>query len=132
MARRRCSFIKAGGERCKGIATAGATLCYAHDPSRAAERSRNASKAGKAGGNGRASARTDVAEARSYTKGLISGLLKGDLARDTATGAFMGLNTLARLIELERKIIEQDELLERLEVLERREAMRESAGRNHR
>jgi len=35
-----------------------------------------------------------------------------------ATACFMGLNVLARYIELERKIREQDEVLERLEALE--------------
>jgi hypothetical protein len=38
--------------------------------------------------------------------------------RDTATAAFMGLNVLARYIELERKIREQDEVLERMERIE--------------
>jgi hypothetical protein len=42
-----------------------------------------------------------------------------------ATAAFMGLGTLARYIELERKIREQDEVLERLEALE---ALEEQPG----
>ncbi len=40
------------------------------------------------------------------------------MERDTATAAFMGLNVLARYIELERKIREQDEVLERMERIE--------------
>ena len=114
----RCSFIKAGGEQCRGIATGGAALCYAHDPARAEERSRHASKAGRTGGNGRSSGLSETAEAKRYIRVLVSKLLKGEVERDVATAAFMGLGTLARYIELERKIREQDEVLERLEALE--------------
>lgn|GEM_PF-3948483 len=35
-----------------------------------------------------------------------------------ATACFMGLNVLARYIELERKIREQDEVLDRMERIE--------------
>jgi hypothetical protein len=130
IATRRCSFIKEGGERCRGIATAGATLCYSHDPARAEERSHNARKAGRAGGNGRPSPSADAAEARAYTKMLISRLLSGDLARETATAAFMGLNTLARVIELERRIKETDNLEQRIEALEQRHRVEQSQLRN--
>jgi hypothetical protein len=114
----RCTYIKAGGERCKGIASGGATLCYSHDPARAEERKRHASRAGRAGGNGRPGGLSETAEAKRYIRGLVAKLLKGELARETATACFMGLNVLARYIELERKIAEQDEILERLEALE--------------
>ncbi len=40
------------------------------------------------------------------------------MERDTATAAFMGLNVLARYIELERKIRDQEEVLERMEKIE--------------
>ncbi len=118
MANRRCSFIKAGGERCRGTATGGATLCYSHDPARAEERSRNARKAGRTGGNGRPSGLSETGEAKRWIRALVSRLLQGTVERDTATAAFMGLNVLARYIELERKIREQDELEERLVELE--------------
>ncbi len=114
----RCSFIKAGGERCRGTATGGASFCYAHDPARAEERSRNARKAGRTGGNGRSSGLTETAEAKRWIKGLVHRLLKGEVERDVATACFMGLGTLARFIELERRIREQDELEERLAALE--------------
>jgi hypothetical protein len=121
VATRRCTYIKAGGERCNGIPTAGATLCYSHDPARAEERKRHASKAGRAGGNGRPSGLSETAEAKRYIRGLVAKLLKGELARETATACFMGLNVLARYIELERKILEQEEILERIEQLEQAE-----------
>lgn len=114
----RCSFIKPGGGRCKGVATAGATLCYSHDPARAEERSRNARKAGRAGGNGRSSGSSETAEAKRWIRGLVAKLLTGEVERDTATAAFMGLNTLARYIELENKLKLTEEIEERLQALE--------------
>jgi hypothetical protein len=44
--------------------------------------------------------------------------LQGTVERDVATAAFQGIKVLARYVELERKIREQDEVLERLEALE--------------
>jgi hypothetical protein len=129
IATKRCSFIKAGGERCKRIATEGYTYCYSHDPERSSERSRNASKAGRIGGNGR-SGLDDTAQAKRYVKGLVSQLLSGDLQREIATACFMGLNTLARLVELERRIRETDELEARIEALEVRQRL--EAGGNRR
>ena len=114
----RCAFIKAGGERCKAIATAGATLCYSHDPARAEERSRNARKAGRAGGNGRSSGLSETAEAKRWIKSLVAELLEGKVERDVATAAFMGLNTLGRFIELERKL-EEAAVREEFEELKR-------------
>ena len=114
----RCAAITKGGERCKGVASGSATYCYSHDPARAEERKRNAAKAGRAGGNGRSSGLSETAEAKRYIRGLVAKLLKGELARETATACFMGLNVLARYIELERKIVEQEEIIGRLEALE--------------
>jgi hypothetical protein len=114
----RCSFVKADGSPCRGIATGGADLCYSHRPDKAEERSRNASRGGKAGGRGRSSGLSETAEAKKWIKGLVSRLLAGEVERDVATAAFMGLGTLARFIELERRLIEQDEVLERMEQIE--------------
>jgi translation elongation factor EF-1beta len=60
-------------------------------------------------------------EARAYTKGLISRLLKGELPTSTAAIAFQGINALMRVVEMERKIYEQDELEQRIDSLERRQ-----------
>ncbi len=114
----RCSFVKADKERCRGTATGGAAYCYGHDPDRAEERSRNAKKAGRAGGNGRPSGLSETAEAKRWIKGLVAQLLRGTVERDVATAAFQGINVLARYIELERKIKETEELEERLTELE--------------
>jgi hypothetical protein len=55
-------------------------------------------------------------------------VITGDLDRSVATAAFMGLNVLARYIELERKIVEQEELVGRLESLEEAQARKTSNG----
>jgi hypothetical protein len=124
-----CSAITKAGTRCRLDATHG-SYCYQHSPETVEERRRNARRGGKAGGNGRPSAIADVLEARSYTKGMISRLLKGDLSRDVAAVAFQGINTLMRVVEQERRIRESDELEARIEALEQRELMQQSAWRN--
>jgi hypothetical protein len=125
----RCSVIKAGGERCRGTATGGAAYCYSHDPDRAEERSRNARKAGRAGGNGRPSGLSETAEAKSWIRALVARLLKGEVSRDVATAAFMGLGTLARYIDLEMRLIEREQLIERMEAIERSLEDRPANGR---
>ena len=113
----RCAAITKAGERCKGEGTHG-SYCWNHAPEMAEARKRRARKAGKAGGNGRPGGLSEVAEGKRYIRALVGGLMRGDVARETATACFMGLNVLARYLELERKIVEQDELLERVEALE--------------
>ena len=101
----RCAAITRAGERCRLDATVG-SYCYQHSPETAEERRRNARKGGLKGGNGRPGV-AEITEAKSWIRALISRMLKGEVERDVATACFMGLNVLARYIELERKIREQ-------------------------
>lgn len=119
-----CAAITRAGERCKAEATQG-SYCWNHAPEKAEARKQRARRGGRSGGNGRSSGLSETAEAKRWIRGLVSRLLKGEVERDVATAAFMGLGTLARYIELERKIREQDEVLERLEALE---ALEEQPG----
>jgi hypothetical protein len=123
----RCAAITKAGERCKGQATHG-SYCWNHAPEFAEARRRRARKGGTRGGNGRSSGLSEVAEAKRWIRGLVGRLLNGEVGRDTATAAFMGLNTLGRFIELERKLRDQEELVERLEALE--EALEHNRGGN--
>jgi hypothetical protein len=124
----RCAGITKGGTRCRLDATHG-SYCYQHSPETVEARKRNASRGGKAGGNGRTSGLSEIAEAKRWTKGLVTKLLAGDVPRDIATAAFMGLNTLARYIEVERKHRELEEVVERLEQIEDAiEAQKEGGG----
>jgi len=114
---KRCEALKDGGARCKGRAMEGSDWCYNHDPSKAEERKRNARRGGKAGGRGR-SGLDETAEAKRWIKSLVARLIKGEVERDMATACFMGLNVLARYIEVERKLRDQEELVERMDAIE--------------
>jgi hypothetical protein len=127
VATNRCAAITRAGQRCRADATHG-SYCWSHAPEFEEARKQRARKAGQAGGNGRPgrSATQDVVEARAYTKGLISRLLKGDLPTSTAAVAFQGIHALMRVVEMERRIIEQDQLEQRIEGLERRAGVAQS------
>lgn len=112
----RCAFIKADGQRCKGIAMGGAEWCYSHDPARAEERRRNASRGGRAGGRGRGD--NELAEIKGRLSDLATDVLEG--RQDKGIGAVVSqiLNVYLRAISVELKAREQLELIARLEALE--------------
>ncbi len=122
----RCSGITRAGGRCKSVATEG-TYCWNHAPETVEARKQRASRGGRAGGNGR-TGRGEVTEAKRYIRALVSKLLTGEVERDVATACFMGLGTLARFIDLERKIVEQEEVLVRMEKIEDSLAERDRGG----
>jgi hypothetical protein len=90
----------------------GQSHCYAHDPNRANERRRNASRGGKSKGNG------ELADLKKQVKNLAADVLEGKVDRGRAAVANQLYNTLIRAIEQERKLRELGELAERLEALE--------------
>ena len=90
----------------------GHTHCYAHDPERSEERSRNASRGGKSKGNG------ELAYLKKQVKDLASDVLEGKVEKGRAAVANQLYNTLIRATEQERKMRELGELAERLEALE--------------
>jgi len=90
----------------------GQTHCYQHDPARSGERRRNASKGGKSKGNPK------LTKLDRQLEDLASDALEGKVERGVAAVVNQIINTRARLIELERKIREQEELEARLEALE--------------
>ena len=108
-----CRATKRDGTRCTQTVTAANGLCWAHDPANAAKRRRMASRAGSSRGSG------EIADLKKRLEDLAAGVLSGEVARSDAAVVNQILNTRARLIELERKIREQDELEERLKALER-------------
>lgn len=113
----RCAAITKAGERCKAEATHG-SYCWNHAPETAEARKQRARKAGRTGGNGRSSGLSETAEAKRWIRDLVAKAITGDVDRGVATAAFMGLNVLARYIELEKRIREQEEILERIAALE--------------
>jgi hypothetical protein len=72
-----------------------------------------ASRAGSSKGGG-----SEIADLKAQLKKLASDVLSGEVARSDAAVVNQVLNTRARLIELERKIKEQEVLEDRLEALE--------------
>jgi hypothetical protein len=107
-----CRTTKANGERCKGTATGSNGYCWAHDPKNAEQRQRTASK----GGRGKPS--REIRDLKKQLEDLAAGVLDGTVQRANAVVVNQIINTRARLVELERKIREQEEIVERLERLE--------------
>jgi hypothetical protein len=95
----------------------GSGWCYNHDPAKADERKRHASRGGQSGGRGRPGS-GEVTRAKGEIRGVLSGLLKGKIHRGTASVMFAGFGVLARYIELERRLYELDEIEGRIEALE--------------
>ena len=114
---RGCSAIKANGERCRGIAATGSDYCPAHDPGRAEERSRMASKAAR---SRQVSTGTtmDIPIIKSRLKDLYEAVLDGRVDRSAAAVANQIANTQLRAVEVERRVREQDDLEIRLDELE--------------
>jgi hypothetical protein len=107
-----CAGIKRDGGRCTVVVGPGQTHCYAHDPRRAEERKRNASRGGKSKGN------SEISDLKGQLRKLAADVLSGEVGRSEAAVVNQILNTRLRAIELERKIREQEELEARLEALE--------------
>src|SRR5215212_9639744 len=108
----RCAAIKRDGGRCAVVVGPGQSHCYAHDPDRAGERRRNASRGGRTRGNG------ELPTLKKQLKDLAAGVLDGSVDRGRAAVVNQLYNTLIRVIEQERKLRELEELAARLEELE--------------
>jgi hypothetical protein len=108
-----CAGIKRDSGRCTVVVAPTESYYYHHAPGRAEERKRNASRDGRSKGGG-----TEIADLKGQLCKLTSDVLSGEVGRSEAAVVNQILNTRARLIELERKIREQEELEARLEALE--------------
>jgi hypothetical protein len=113
----RCSAIKRDGTRCNLQATGQQGTCWAHDERNAAQRRRIAAK----GGRGRAN--SVIKELHAKLEELTERVEAGTLVPYRGAVCAQLINTRIRLIEIEKKVEEQQvdaERLERLERLERR------------
>jgi hypothetical protein len=108
----RCQGIKRDGGRCTVAVAAGVDWCFNHDPARAEERRRNASRAGKSAGG------REIRDLKRRISEVIDGVLEGGQDRGRAAVAIQGFNALRGVLDLELKVREQQELIERLEALE--------------
>ena len=109
----RCTFIKPGGDRCKGVPVHGSTLCAAHHPNYRAQRRAGARRGGKARRTG------EMPRIKYEIEAAIEAVQTGELDRGVGAVVFQGYNILMRAVEIERKVRETDELEERLLSLER-------------
>ena len=112
----RCAGLKRDGGQCTTIVKPPQTHCYQHDPARAGERKRNASKAARSPAKGRSN--SEIREIKVRLKDLYAAVLEGRAERAAAAVANQIANTQLRAIELERRVREQDELEGRVDELE--------------
>jgi hypothetical protein len=108
----RCAANKPDGSPCERIVGASQTHCYAHDPSNADKRRRDAAKAG------RSTPSAELKEVKGLLKKLTQRVLAGELGTSQGAVANQLINTRLRAIELERRWKEVEELEERLEAVE--------------
>jgi hypothetical protein len=108
----RCAGIKRDGTRCTVIVDGSQTHCYQHDPKRAEERRRNASRAA------RSKPSRELANIKDRLQELAEDVLADKVDKGAAAVAGQLLNTYLRAVSVELKAREQLELVERLEVLE--------------
>jgi hypothetical protein len=108
----RCQGIKRDGGRCTVAVAAGVNWCFNHDPARAEERRRNASRAGKSAGG------REIRDLKRRILEVVDAVLEGGQDRGRAAVAIQGFNALRGVLDLELKVREQQELVERLEALE--------------
>ncbi len=96
----RCAAITRSGEPCRGVVSAGADYCPAHDPepSAAERRKRAARKGGRSriGGG-------ELSEIRREVRAVIGGVLNGKIDKGDGSVALQGFNVLLRTHELSQK-----------------------------
>ena len=120
----RCQGIKRDGGRCTAGVPAGAQWCFNHDPTLAAERKRNASKAGKSRPMSR-----ETRDLKRRISEVVDAVLEGSQDRGRAAVAIQGLNALRGALDLERRVREVEELEGRIEALEQAAESRKGAKR---
>ncbi len=114
----RCSGITRSGGRCTHTAKGPSGFCHLHDPDRAAERKRNASKAG------RARPSREVVGVKDRLLELAEQVVGGTVLPGRAAVASQLYNAALRAMTLERDVRDQEDLLARLEILEHLDAER--------
>jgi hypothetical protein len=104
-----CAGITQAGQRCTLPADPSSGMCWLHDPPRADQRHRHASKAAKSKGN------KEVSTLKEEIKSVIEDVKSGDLDRNDAAVMIQGYRALKDFIALERQVRETDELAAEIE-----------------
>src|SRR5215218_3907971 len=108
-----CAGITRQGQRCTLSAQGSSGMCWLHDPARADQRHRHASRAARSKGN------KEVSGLKDEIKGVIADVKSGDLDRNDAAVMIQGYRALKDFIALERQVKETDELAAEIEELKR-------------
>jgi hypothetical protein len=108
-----CAGITRQGQRCTLSAQGSSGMCWLHDPARADQRHRHASKAARSKGN------KEVSTLKEEIKTVIKDVKAGDLDRNDAAVMIQGYRALKDFIALERQVRETDELAAEIEELKR-------------
>lgn len=107
-----CSATTRTGGRCQRSVDGPHGFCWGHAPENAAQRSRQASRAGKSKPS------RDLLQTRAQLQGLADSVLAGEVDRANAAVAGQLLNIKLRTVEIERRLLETQELERRLGELE--------------
>jgi hypothetical protein len=107
-----CAGIKRDGGRCTVILTGSQEYCYQHDPARAEDRRRAASRAG------RSKPSRELNDVKDRIREMIADVRDDKMDRADAAVCGQLYNSLIRCISVELKLKEQEELIERLEQVE--------------
>jgi hypothetical protein len=99
-----CAGIKRSGGRCTVSVEAGQTYCHHHDPARASERSRAASRAGKSRPS------RELREIKRRLSDLADDVLAGRVAARDAAVVSQVHNVFLRAVSIEIKVKEAEEL----------------------
>ncbi len=109
----RCVGIKRDGGRCTAVVNGSQTsYCYQHDPKRAEERRRNASRAARSKPN------RELVGIKARLSDLADDVLAENVDKGVAAVASQVLNVYLRAVSVELKVREQEELEGRLEEVE--------------
>ena len=109
-----CAGIKRDGGRCTTVVTGDDDYCYQHDPARADERRRGASRAG------RSRPARELAQIKRQLSDVIEAVRNKELDKGIGAVVFQGFNTLLKAIEVERKENRLEQIERDIADLERR------------
>jgi hypothetical protein len=108
----RCGFTKDDGRPCERIVKASQTYCYSHDPKRASERKRNATRGGKAKASG------EIGEIKAELHDAIEAVQTRKMDKGVGAVVFQGYGMLLRAVSVGLDVQERLELIGRVEELE--------------
>jgi|ERR687898_2410638 hypothetical protein len=109
-----CRATKRDGTPCTVAANGPDGYCWAHSPANAEQRRSAARRAG------RAKPSKELSGLKGEVRKLIGRVERGELRTGSAAVMLQGYRVLKELLELERRVREQEDVLQRIAAMERR------------